>query len=62
MDNYIKDLTRSGNLSKNNIEDAKHEQNKIVREINLIKKGLNQIMHGLDETHELLNKKNVIDI
>jgi hypothetical protein len=62
LENYIKDLTRSGNLSKNNIEDAKHEQNKIIREINSIKRGLDKIMHGLDETQELLTQKNVIDI
>ena len=44
LNGYIKDLTVSGNLSKNNIEDAKNEQNKILNEINSIKKGIDDII------------------
>jgi DNA repair exonuclease SbcCD ATPase subunit len=44
LNGYIKDLTVSGTLSKNNIEDAKNEQNKILTEINSIKKGIDDII------------------
>lgn len=54
LDNYINDLSRSGNLSKHNIEDAKVEQRKIIHEINSIKKGLDGIISGLDETNQIL--------
>lgn len=54
LDNYINDLSRSGNLSKHNIEDAKVEQRKIIHEINSIKKGLDGIISGLDETNQML--------
>ena len=33
LNNYVKDLTISGNLSKQNIKDAKYEQKKIVKEL-----------------------------
>ena len=44
LNGYIKDLTISGTLSKNNINDAKNEQNKILTEINSIKKGIDDII------------------
>ena len=44
LNSYIKDLTISGTLSKNNIDDAKNEQNKILTEINSIKKGIDDII------------------
>jgi DNA repair exonuclease SbcCD ATPase subunit len=44
LNGYIKDLTISGTLSKNNIEDAKNEQQKILTEINSIKKGIDEII------------------
>ena len=44
LNGYIKDLTISGTLSKNNIQDAKNEQNKILTEINSIKKGIDDII------------------
>ena len=44
LNTYIKDLTVSGNLSKNNIDDAKNEQQKILTEINSIKKGIDEII------------------
>jgi hypothetical protein len=46
LDNYIHDLTRSGQLSKHNIEDAKIEQRKILKEVNTIQKGLESIMEN----------------
>jgi DNA repair exonuclease SbcCD ATPase subunit len=49
LNTYIKDLTVSGNLSKNNIDDAKNEQQKILTEINSIKNGIDDIIKGADD-------------
>ncbi len=53
LDEYIKDLTLSGKLTKHNIEDAKEEQNKILKEVNSIKKTLDSI---INDTKELVSK------
>lgn len=53
LDEYIKDLTLSGELTKHNIEDAKEEQRKILREVNSIKKSLDSI---INKTEELSDK------
>jgi len=53
LDEYIKDLTLSGKLTKHNIEDAKEEQNKILKEMNSIKKTLDSI---INDTKELVGK------
>lgn len=45
LDEYIKDLTLSGKLTKHNIEDAKEEQNKILKEINLLKENLDSVIN-----------------
>ena len=44
LNNYINDLTTSGKLTKNNIDDANFEQEKIFREIKSIRKGLDDII------------------
>ena len=44
LNTYIRDLTRSGQLSTHNIEDAKSEQRKILKEVKSIQKGLDSIM------------------
>ena len=44
LKNYVNDLTTSGDLSDENIKDAKHEQKKIISEINKIKENLNEII------------------
>jgi hypothetical protein len=56
LNGYIKDLTISGSLSKNNIEDAKNEQEKILTEINSIKKGIDDIIGGVDDISLQLGK------
>jgi len=56
LDEYIKDLTLSGKLTKHNIEDAKEEQIKILNEVNLIKESLDSI---ITTTDELSNKKKI---
>jgi hypothetical protein len=45
---YMNDLAITEKISKHNIEDAKVEQSKIMREINSIKKGLNSIIENTD--------------
>ena len=54
LDEYINDLTISGKLTKHNIEDAKEEQVKILREVNSIKNELDSIV---DNTKTLTNIK-----
>ena len=44
LDDYITDLTVSSKLTKHNIEDAKAEQLKILREVKLIKKNLDELV------------------
>ena len=54
LDEYIKDLSLSGKLTKHNIEDAKEEQSKILRELNSIKESLDSI---IDDTQDIVSKK-----
>lgn len=54
LDEYIKDLTISGKLTKHNIEDAKEEQLKILNEMNSIKKSLDNI---INDTEDIVSKK-----
>lgn len=54
LDEYIKDLTLSGKLSKHNIEDAKEEQSRILREVKSIKESLDDI---INDTQEIVDKK-----
>jgi len=49
LNSYIDKLTKSGHLSSNNIKDAQEEQYKIMREINTIKKNVDQIIHQVSE-------------
>lgn len=56
LDEYIKDLTISGKLTKHNIEDAREEQHKILREVKSIKENLDYV---IDDTQQVVNiKKN----
>jgi hypothetical protein len=57
LNNYIRDLTVSGQLSKHNIDDAKFEQEMIMKEVNQIKKGLDNIMSDTDEVSVKLKQK-----
>jgi hypothetical protein len=54
LDNYLHDLNRSGQLSKHNIQDAKIEQQKIVKELKSIKHGLDKIMNDSNEINNSL--------
>jgi len=58
LDEYIKDLTLSGKLTKHNIEDAKEEQSKILTEVKSIKNSLDSIINNTEElTNKSKNKK-----
>ena len=57
INNYINDLTESGELSKYNIEDAKVEQHKIMQEVNSIKAGLDEIMDDTNYIGSEMKKK-----
>jgi hypothetical protein len=48
LHNYVKDLTISGNLSKQNIKDAKYEQKKIIKELKSIKHNLDEVINNTD--------------
>ena len=60
LNGYIKDLTVSGTLSKNNIEDAKNEQNKILTEINSIKKGIDDIIKETGNINSAVKPKTLV--
>ena len=60
LNNYINDLTISGKLTKHNIEDAKHEQYKILKELKNIQKGLDNIINDTDDINVNLKQKNQI--
>lgn len=57
INNYINDLTETGKLSKYNIEDAKVEQDKIMKEVNSIRAGLDKIMDDTDYIGSEIKKK-----
>jgi hypothetical protein len=54
LNNYIEDLSKSGQLSKHNIHDAKIEQKNIIKELNSIKRGLDKIMNDSSEIQSSL--------
>jgi hypothetical protein len=58
LNGYIHDLSVSGKLSKYNIEDAKFEQDKILREVKSIKKGLDDIIVNTNYINSALEEKN----
>jgi hypothetical protein len=45
LDTYISDLARSGELTKQNINDTKYEQKRILNEIENIKNNLNSLIN-----------------
>jgi hypothetical protein len=49
LDEYMKQLTIYGKLTKHNIEDAKQEQRKILKELDLIKGNLDSIITDTDD-------------
>ena len=60
LNDYIHDLTRSGNLTKHNISDAKHEQRRIMNEMKSIQNNLDEIILNTRDVHHTLKNKNYI--
>ena len=60
LNNYITDLTRSGNLTKHNMTDAKHEQRRIVSEMKSIHMNLDEIMTNTNDIHTTLKNKHIL--
>jgi len=57
INQYIQNLTISGQLSKQNIKDAKEEQKKILMELKSIKTSLDSITNDTDDMQEILQQK-----
>jgi len=49
LNTYISDLTETGKITKHNVDDAKTEQQKIMREVDSIKKKLDDMMNNTNE-------------
>jgi hypothetical protein len=60
LNNYVMDLTRSGNLTKHNMTDAKHEQRKIVNEMKSIQMNLDEIISNTKDIHITLQNKQIV--
>jgi len=52
LHNYVKDLTISGNLSKQNVKDARYEQKKIIKELKSIKHNLDEVVQNSDNDND----------
>jgi len=59
LNNYIHDLSTSGELSRSNIEDAKVEQARILREVKSIKNGLDSIINNTNYITSEIKQKNI---
>jgi hypothetical protein len=59
LNRYIFDLSSTDILSKNNLKDAKVEQEKILREIKSIKKNLDSIINNTNYINSELNNNNI---
>ena len=60
LNTYVDDLTRSGNLTKHNVADAKHEQRKIVSEMKSIQMNLDEIVSNTHDIHKTLQNKHIV--
>jgi len=60
LNTYVDDLTRSGNLTKHNVADAKHEQRKIVSEMKSIQMNLDEIVSNTQDIHTTLQNKHIV--
>lgn len=59
LDEYMKQLTIYGKLTKHNIEDAKQEQSKILKELDLIKGNLDSI---ITDTRDIVSKQKIYSL
>ena len=58
LSKYIKDLTLTGEISKQNINDANEEQRKILREIKSIRKNLDGLIN-ITDNQNINNNNNI---
>lgn len=56
LDAYLSELTESGELSENNIKDAKEEQAKILRELDKVKGKLDKVIQDTQYVHKHMNR------
>jgi len=59
LNNYIRELKTSGNLSDNNIKDANYEEKKILNEIKQIEHNMNYLVKQLEQASNFENNYNV---
>jgi hypothetical protein len=57
INEYIQNLTLSGELSIQNIKDAKEEQKKILMEMKSIKSSLDSIINDTNDMQQILQEK-----
>jgi len=60
LNTYVDNLTRSGNLTKHNIADAKYEQRKIVNEMKSIQMNLDEILSNTHDIHRNMQNKHIV--
>ena len=60
LNTYVDDLTRSGNLTKHNVADAKHEQRKIISEMKSIQMNLDEIVSNTHDIHKTMQNKHIV--
>jgi len=59
LNNYIRELKISGNLSVNNIKDANYEEKKILNEIKQIEHNMNHLVKQLEQASNFENNYNI---
>jgi hypothetical protein len=57
INEYIHNLTMSGQLSKQNIKDAKEEQKKILMELKSIKSGIDSMIDDTSDIQQMVQQK-----
>ena len=60
LNSYIRELSNSGSLSKNNSKDAKFEENKILNEIKHIEHSMNDLIKQLKYSDNTINDSDII--
>jgi len=58
LNKYISDLNETGELTKQNLLDSKHEQKKIIKEIKSISSSLDDMITDTSELSKLLRQNN----
>jgi len=58
LNNYIRELKNSGNLSENNLKDASYEEKKILNEIKQIEHHMNHLLKQLQQASNSIDETN----